>query len=147
MQTILCVNNSEKQAGAELCQAQISLSWHYLVASQLILTQVSYDDTAYYTQFSCKAELQPKNKLLRVGGATGEMRNKAKFSLNRVQPGLWLSKAINNPPPTQPTKPSQCNAKPHAELECKTRLIFHLIITLKRITSKKLCQGRVEKSN
>ena len=37
-------------------------------------------DTAYYTQFSFIAELQLKNKLQRVGGAAGEMKNKAKLS-------------------------------------------------------------------
>ena len=38
-----------------------------------MLTQLSCADTAYYSQFSLKAELQLKNKLLQVGGAAGEM--------------------------------------------------------------------------
>ena len=46
-----------------------------------MLTQLAFADTPYFTQFSLKAELQLKNKLLRlggwVGGAAGEMENKA----------------------------------------------------------------------
>ena len=42
-----------------------------------MLTQLAFADTLYFTQFSLKAELQLKNKLLRVGGAAGEMENKA----------------------------------------------------------------------
>ena len=42
---------------------QLELDIYYLVTSKLILTQLAYADTAYYTQLSCKAELQ-----LRVGG-------------------------------------------------------------------------------
>ena len=63
------------------------------------MLQQAYVDTAYYTQFSWKAELQLKNKLSRVGGLVGwvsewvggwvsgavrKMKNKAKLSLNWV---------------------------------------------------------------
>ena len=48
-----------------------------------MLTQLDYADTAYYTQFSCKADLQLGNNLGgQERGAAGEMRNKAKLSLN-----------------------------------------------------------------
>ena len=59
--------------------AQPELVVYYLVAGLLILAQLPYADTAYYTQFSCKAELLLKNKLPRVGGlvggAAGGMKN------------------------------------------------------------------------
>ena len=54
-----------------------------LVANNL----VAY--VACYTQFSCKAELEPKNILYVwvggwVGGADGEMKNKSKLSLYQI---------------------------------------------------------------
>ena len=51
------------------------------------MTKLAYADTAYFTQFSCRDELQLRNKLSRVGGAAGEMENKAKLSLNWVWAG------------------------------------------------------------
>ena len=65
--------------------AQLKLAVNYLVARLLKLTQLARADITYYTQFSLKAKLQLKNKLLRVGGwvvgwvggATGEMENMA----------------------------------------------------------------------
>ena len=51
--------------------AQLKLAVNYLVARLLILTQLACADTTYYTQFSLKAKLQLKNKLLRVGGWVG----------------------------------------------------------------------------
>ena len=51
--------------------AQLELAAYYLVASWLILTHLAYADTAYFTNFSCGAELQPRNKLSRVGGWVG----------------------------------------------------------------------------
>ena len=56
---------------------QLKLAINYLVARLLILTQLACADITYLTQFSLKAKLQLKNKLLRVGGAAGEMENKA----------------------------------------------------------------------
>ena len=60
---------------------QLKLAVNYLVARLLILTQLACADITFYTQFSLKAKLQLKNKLLRVGGwvggAAGEMENKA----------------------------------------------------------------------
>ena len=45
-----------------------------------------YSKYVYYTQFSCKFELQLKNNFPQVGGlfggASAEMNNKAKLSLN-----------------------------------------------------------------
>ena len=57
--------------------AQLKLAVNYLVARLLILTQLACADITYLTQFSLKAKLQLKNKLLRVGGAAVEMENKA----------------------------------------------------------------------
>ena len=70
-------------------QAELELEVYYLMVSSLILTQLPYADTAYSTQFSSRAELQLRNKLPRVvgwvvGGAAGEMKNKAKLILNWV---------------------------------------------------------------
>ena len=52
------------------------------------MTKLAYADTANSTQFSCRDELQLRNKLSRVGGwvggAAGEMENKTKLSLNWV---------------------------------------------------------------
>ena len=50
-----------------------------------MLIQIDHADTAYHTQFSCKAELEKKSNFPRVGGlvvggSIGEMKNKAKFS-------------------------------------------------------------------
>ena len=69
--------------------AQLKLAVNNLVARLLILTQLACADTTSYTQFSLKAKLQLKNKLLPVGGwlggwvyrlvggAAGEIENKA----------------------------------------------------------------------
>ena len=46
--------------------AQLELAAYYLVASWLILTHMAYANTAYFTKFSCGAELQLRNKLSRV---------------------------------------------------------------------------------
>ena len=52
--------------------AQLELDIYYLATSKLILTQLAYADTAYYTQLSCKAELQLKINLhWSVGGWRG----------------------------------------------------------------------------
>ena len=76
--------------------AQLELPVYYLVASKLILIHLAYAHTTYFTQFSCRAELQLRKKLSRVAGwlagwlaglaagAAGEMENKAKLSLNWI---------------------------------------------------------------
>ena len=51
-----------------------------------MLIQIDHADTAYHTKFSCKAELEKKVifhgwVVWGVGGSTGEMKNKAKLSL------------------------------------------------------------------
>ena len=51
--------------------AQLKLALNYLVARLLILTQLACADITYLTQFSLKAKLQLKNKLLQVGGWVG----------------------------------------------------------------------------
>jgi len=51
--------------------AQLKLAVNYLVARLLILTQLACADITYLTQFSLKAKLQLKNKLLQVGGWVG----------------------------------------------------------------------------
>ena len=48
--------------------AKLELAVYYPVGGQLILTQLAYADTAYYSLFSFRAELQLRNKLSRVGG-------------------------------------------------------------------------------
>ena len=70
--------------------AQLELDIYYLATSKLILTQLAYADTAYYTQFLCKAELQLKINLNWSLGGWGagwvveEINNKAKVSLNWI---------------------------------------------------------------
>ena len=65
--------------------AQLELDVYFLVVSSLILTWLAYVDPDYFAQFSCRADLQLRNKLprvdgVRVGGAAGEMKNNAKLS-------------------------------------------------------------------
>ena len=63
----------------------------------LILTLLAYDDTAYYTQFSLKAELQLKNKLLLMGGWVGlleKWRIRLSSASAGFELGFWVSLAI-----------------------------------------------------
>ena len=79
--------------------AQLKLAVNYLVARLLILTQLACADITYYTQFSLKAKLKLKNKLLRVGGwvggAAGEMENKA-ISASNLKLKLTEAELGNN---------------------------------------------------
>ena len=56
-----------------------------------MLTQLSCADTAYFSRLSLKTELQLKNKLLRVGGAAGEMENKAILAQLSWRLAGWLA--------------------------------------------------------
>ena len=92
----MCWSKKISQASCGLAvpsSAQLEVDVYYLVACQLILTHLADADTAYFTQFPCRAGLQLRNKLSRVvggwvggwvGGAAGEMENKAKLNLNWV---------------------------------------------------------------
>ena len=65
--------------------AQLELVVYYLGVSYVILTQLAHADTAYNTQFPCKAELHLEKLTPTgwwLGGANGEIKNKAKLSLN-----------------------------------------------------------------